>query len=70
MTSDRLENRIKKLCEQALRAELRELQNICEELRATLYEYEEVLSKLVSFKLSPPHTPVGPEPLKPKSSIQ
>ena len=70
MTSDRLENRIKKLCEQALRAELRELQNVCEELRATLYEYEELLSKLTSLKLSPAHPPVSSDPLKAKSGIQ
>ena len=51
MTSRRLEARIKKLCEEALRAEHRELEAVFQELRAAVHEYNELL-KLVANRLS------------------
>jgi hypothetical protein len=52
MTLRRLEVQIRKLCEQALRAEEPELEAIFEELRAALHEHNQLLRKLVTDRLS------------------
>lgn len=55
MTSQRLETRIKKLCEEVLKAEA-DLESVFQELRAVLHEHNEMMRKLVAerLKYSPP----------------
>jgi hypothetical protein len=48
MTSRRLEVRIKKLCEQALKAEHSELESVFQELRAVLHEHNQLIERLAS----------------------
>ncbi len=61
MTSARLEARIKKLCEEALKAEPGELGPVFQELRAVLHEHNELMRKLVAEKLRH-KTPVPDSP--------
>lgn len=60
MTSQRLEARIKKLCEKAFKAELAELDSTLQELRAALHEHNEMMRKLVTAVLR--HPPPNPDP--------
>ena len=54
MTSQRLEARIKRLCEKALKAELAELESTLQELRAALHELAELLGELAAETLRNP----------------
>jgi hypothetical protein len=66
MTSRRLEARIKKLCEEALRAEQRELEVEFHELRAAIREYIEFVGYLATNRvsLSRPASMSNPSPRK------
>jgi len=50
----RLEARIRKLCQKALRAEQQELESVFQELRGALHEHNELLRSLVAGTLGHP----------------
>jgi hypothetical protein len=64
MTSQRLEGRIRKLCEEALKAEEGELECLFQELRALLHQHNELVRKLVTEGLR--HSPPVPDSLSRK----
>ena len=65
MTSQRLEARIKKLCEKALKAELSELESTLKELQAALHELDGLLRKLEAETLRNPQSKPDPSSQKP-----
>ena len=54
MTSQQLADRIRKLCEKALKAEQDELESLIQELRAMLHEHNKLMRELVAERLKHP----------------
>lgn len=69
MNSRQLQASIKTLCEEALKAEEREIEILLQELRAVLHEYNELISKLAAEYLLHPPQP-GPSSSSRKRNVQ
>lgn len=68
MNSRQLETRIKKLCEQALKAEEIEIQAVFQELRAALHDHNKLMRKLAAeYSLRHPQSGLDSFPRKQNS---